>query len=66
MRYIAKCNKLVTCIYGTRQLVEGLEVPEFFARRFPQYIIRVDDTPINKQETIEESIKQNKTKKKED
>lgn len=62
-KYVAKCNKIVTCIYGMRQLVEGVEVPECFGLLFPQYVKMIeipDEDTIN---IIKDTINQESKRK---
>lgn len=66
VKYIAKVDKIVSCIYGTRPLVKGKEVDEFIAKKFPQYIdiITIDDKPKTVEDFEIYEDKQSKRKEK--
>ena len=64
-KYIAKQTLLVNSIYGSYQLVEGHEVPEYIFSTFRRYVkaIDVDEPETTTTIFVEEETKQPKNKK---
>lgn len=67
-KYFAKRNAAVTTIHGRFDFVEGLEVPEVFAKKFPLFVsvVYCDDEKVEVNDlNIEDLMKESKRKRKE-